>query len=552
MEFAAVRCGSGHAAQPGRMALDGGRSGHAECDCVGQNPSQWPCGKGIPMSKRLLAAAVAFTAIAAGPALADKRDNTVRFAYDQVIENVDPYFNNVRLGVILGANVWDTLIYRDPETNEYKGQLATSWKWIDNKTLELELRKGVKFHNGEDFDADDVAFTLNFASDPANKSTQQTNIKWIDKVEKLDQYKVRIHTKEVFPAALEYLAGPLVIHPNEYYAKVGPRGMNEKPVGSGPYRFVEHILGKSIKLEKNPNPWAGSNKAVPKIDKVEIRMIPDRQTQVAEVLSGGMDLIMSVDYAQAQQLKAAPQVVVQSGGTMRIVFLLFNAGPETPAKELLNLKVRQAIAHAIDKETMAKTLVGEGAPLLDAICFPTQVGCDTSQAAKYEYDPAKAKKLLAEAGFGGGLTLTLMAYRERPQTEAMINYLRAVGINAELKYMQYAAMREQHRANKAPITHQTWGSFNVNDVSASTSAYFKGLDDDMTRDPEVIALLTKGDTSIDPKVRTDAYRQAHKLITERAYAVPLYALVTWYVQNKDLSFKPYPDELPRFYEMSWK
>jgi peptide/nickel transport system substrate-binding protein len=504
------------------------------------------------MSKRLLAAAVAFAALAAGPALADKRDNTVRFAYDQVIENVDPYFNNVRLGVILGANVWDTLLYRDPETNEYKGQLATSWKWIDDKTLELELRKGVKFHNGEDFDADDVAFTLNFASDPANKSTQQTNIKWIAKVEKLDQYKVRIHTKEVFPAAFEYLAGPLVIHPNEYYAKVGPKGMNERPVGSGPYRFVEHIVGKSIKLERNPSPWSGSNKAVPKIDKVEIRMIPDRQTQVAEALSGGMDLIMNVEYAQAQQLKAAPQLAVQAGGTMRIVFLLFNAGADTPAKELQNLKVRQAIAHAIDKETMAKTLVGEGAPLLDAICFPSQVGCDTSQAAKYEYDPAKAKKLLAEAGFGGGLTVTLMAYRERPQTEAMINYLRAVGINADLKYMQYAAMREQQRANKAPITHQTWGSFNVNDVSASTSAYFKGVDDDMTRDPEVIALLTTGDTIIDPKVRNDAYRQAHKLITERAYAVPLYALVTWYVQNKELAFKPYPDELPRFYEMAWK
>jgi peptide/nickel transport system substrate-binding protein len=504
------------------------------------------------MSKRLLAAAAAFLTLAAGPALAGKKDNTVRFAYDQVIENVDPYFNNVRLGVILGANVWDTLVYRDPETNTYKGQLATSWKWIDDKTLEFELRKDVKFHNGEDFDADDVVFTLSFAADPANKSTQQTNVKWISKVEKLDQYKVRIHATQVFPAALEYLAGPLVIHPNEYYAKAGPKGMNEKPVGSGPYRFVEHLVGKSIKLEKNPSPWAGSNKAVPKIDKVEIRMIPDRQTQVAEVLSGGMDLIMNVDYAQAQQLKAAPQIAVQGGGTMRIVFLLFHAGADTPAKELLNPKVRQAIVHAIDKTTMAKKLVGEAAPILDAICFPAQVGCDTSEVAKLEYDPAKAKKLLAEAGFADGFTIALYGYRDRPQTEAMVNYLRAVGITADLKYMQYAAKRDHYRAGKVAISHETWGSFNVNDVSASTSAYFRGVDDDMTKDPEVIALLTKGDSNIDPKVRLDAYRQAHKLITERAYAVPLYALVTWYVQSKDLAFKPFADELPRFYEMSWK
>ena len=504
------------------------------------------------MSKRLLAVAAVLVTAAAGPAFAGKKDNTVRFAYDQVIENVDPYFNNVRLGVIIGANVWDTLIHRDPETNQYKGQLATAWKWIDDKTLEFELRKGVKFHNGEDFDADDVVFTLNYASDPANKSTQQTNIRWIAKVEKVDQYKVRIHAKEVFPAAIEYLAGPLAIHPNEYYAKVGPKGMNEKPVGSGPYRLVEHVVGKSIRLEKNPSPWSGSNKAAPKIDKVEIRMIPDRQTQVAEVLSGGMDLIMNVDYAQAEQIKAAPHVAVQSGGTMRIVFLLFNAGADTPAKELLNLKVRQAIAHAIDKKTMAKTLVGGDAPVIDAICFPTQLGCDTSQAVKYEYDPAKAKKLLAEAGFPNGVTISMIGYRERPQTEAMVNYMRAAGITADLKFMQYAAMRDQQRTHKVGITHQTWGSFNVNDVSASTSAYFKGIDDDMTRDPEVIALLTKGDTNIDPKVRQEAYRQAHKLITERAYAVPLYALVSWYAQSKDLVFKPYPDELPRFYEMSWK
>src|SRR5512145_759948 len=118
------------------------------------------------MSKRLLAVAAAVITMAAGPAFAGKADNTIRFAYDQVIENVDPYFNNVRLGVIIGANVWDTLVYRDPKTNQYKGQLATSWKWVDDKTLEFELRKGVTFHNGEAFDADDVVYTFNYVSDP--------------------------------------------------------------------------------------------------------------------------------------------------------------------------------------------------------------------------------------------------------------------------------------------------------------------------------------------------------------------------------------------------
>jgi peptide/nickel transport system substrate-binding protein len=503
------------------------------------------------MMKRLTMAAVAVSYLIA-PAHAGKSDNTVRFAYDQVIENVDPYFNNVRLGVMLVEHVWDTLIYRDPKTNEYKPYLATSWKWIDDRTLELELRKGVKFHNGADFDADDVVYTLNFASDPANKAVAQQNISWVEKVEKIDKYKVRIHTRRVFPAAIEYLATAVVIHPHEYYAKVGPKGMNEKPIGSGPFKVTEHVLGKVIKLERNKDYWKGSPKPVPAIDKVEIRMIPDRQTQVAEMLSGGLDLIMNVPVDQADQLKAAPHLVVTSGGTMRIVFVLFNAGENTPLPAIKDVRVRRAIAHAIDKETMAKELVGEGVQVINTVCFPTQFGCTDEGAPRYAYDPAKAKQLLAEAGVANSLEFDLIGYRDRPQTEAMVNYLRAVGIKANLKFMQYAAMREQHRGNKAAVTHQTWGSFNINDTSASTSAFFKGIDDDMTKDPEVIALLQKGDTSIDPAARKDAYKKALALIQERAYAVPLYALTTYYVVNKDLDFKPYPDELPRFWEMKWK
>src|SRR5512136_1317647 len=106
-----------------------------------------------------------------GPAAAGKRDDTIRFAYHQAPESVDPFFNNVRIGVIIGANVWDTLVFLDPNTNEYKGNLAKSWKQIDDKTIEFELREGVKFHNGEDFDADSVVYTLNFVADPANKVT---------------------------------------------------------------------------------------------------------------------------------------------------------------------------------------------------------------------------------------------------------------------------------------------------------------------------------------------------------------------------------------------
>ncbi len=497
----------------------------------------------------LLAAGLLSTS---SPALANKKSDTLRMAYDQAPESVDPYFNNVRIGVIIAANVWDTLLYRDPLTNEYKGQLAKSWKQIDDRTLEFELREGVKFHNGEEFDADSVVYTLDYVADPKNKATTQQNVSWIEKVEKLGKYKVRVISKQPFPGAKEYLSTTVAIHPAKYYKEVGPKGMNAKPVGSGPYKVVEYIPGKSITLERNTEYFKDSPKKQPKIGKIEIRFIPDRQTQMAEVISGGEDFIMHVPKDQADQLQSMPNLQVVSGNTMRIVFMQMNILDSTPAPQLKDERVRKAIAHAIDRKSIIKNIVGEGAEILNTICTPSQVGCTEDGATTYNYDPALSKKLLAEAGYPNGFNIDIVAYRERNQTEAIINYLQAVGINAKLNYLQYAAMRDMIRANKASLTHQTWASNLVNDVSASTPVYFAFGNDDITRDPQVRDLLDKGDHTINIELRKATYKRALDLIADKAYAIPLWSLPVNYVVNKEVNFKPYPDELVRFWEMSWK
>jgi len=496
----------------------------------------------------LLAAAVAFTL----PVEAGKRDNSVKLAADQGPESLDAYFNNVRIGVILAHHIWDTLVYRDPKTNEYKPSLATAWRWINDTTLEFDLRKGVKFHNGEDFDADDVVYTLNFVSKPENKSTTPQNVIWIASAEKVDQYKVRIKMKKPFPAALEYLAGPVVIYPGKYYAKVGPKGMSEKPVGSGPYMVTEHQQGRLVRLKRNPNYFKDSPKPQPKIETLELRLIPDMNTQYAELMAGGLDWIYNVAPDQAKQLKAVPTLAVASGETMRIVFFTMATDEKTPTPMLKDIRVRKAIIHAIDRQAMLKTVVGESARVIHTLCFPAQFGCTDEGAPRYAYDPAKSKALLAEAGYPNGFEIDMYAYRERPQTEAVIGYLRAVGIKANLRFMQYAAMRDAIREHKAGFARQTWGSFSVNDMSAMTPVYFKFSVDDVTRDPEVRDLLDAGDTSVKPAVRQVAYKNALKRIAEQAYAVPMYSLPVYYAYAKDLQFQPYPDEIPRFWEYRWK
>ncbi|MBK6004733.1 ABC transporter substrate-binding protein [Ramlibacter ginsenosidimutans] len=501
--------------------------------------------------KFAVAATAAAVVVASAPAWAGKKTDTLEMAYDQAPENVDVYYNNVRIGVILGQTVWDTLLYRDPVTHEYKGQLAKSWKQVDDRTLEFELRQGVKFQNGEDFDADSVVYTLNYVADPANKAVTQENVRWIQKVEKVDKYKVRVISKEPFPAAKDYLATTLPIYPAKYYKEVGPKGMNAKPVGSGPYKVVENIPGKSITLEKFDGYFKDSPRPAAKISKVRIRFIPDGQTRMAEVMSGGEDLIMNVPKDQAEKLQAVPDLQVVSGNTMRIVFLQMNTRDGTPAPQLKDVRVRKAIEHAIDRESILKNIVG-GGELLSTICTPSQVGCTHEGVPVYKYDPALAKKLLAEAGYPNGFEIPIHAYRERDQTEAIINYLQAVGIRAKLNFMQYAAMRDQERANKAALVHWTWGSNLVNDASASTPVYFGGGADDLSHDPQVKELLDKGDHTVDTKARTEYYRKALEIIAEKAYAVPLWTLPVYYVASKDLKFRAYSDEVPRFWEMSWK
>src|SRR5262245_16187992 len=291
--------------------------------------------------------------------------------------------------------VWrDSRIYRDPDSGAYRGNLATTWRWIDDKTLELDLRQGVRFHNGAEFDADDVVYTLSFVSNPENKALGFGRVRWIDRVEKLDRYKVRIIARQAFPTAIAYLAGrSMAIHPHEYYAKVGPKGMNEKPIGTGPYRVIEHAVGKYIRLERNGFYFEGGPKPRPRIDKIEMRFIPDAQTRVAEAVAAGVDLITNIGRDQAEQLRDLPGLQVVSGESVLYAILRMNTLASTSAPQLKDIRVRQAIMHAIDREAMARFLVGEDARVLHAECHPSEFGCDDANVPRYGYDPVRARRL---------------------------------------------------------------------------------------------------------------------------------------------------------------
>src|ERR1051325_7697406 len=507
------------------------------------------------MQNRLGAAILAVVLLGAGavPATAQKSADTLRIVMRDALPNIDPYYNNLRTGVVMHHQGWDALVYRNPDTFKLEPLLATEWKLPDPTTIEFTLRPGVKFHDGSPFTADDVVYTINLIADPASRLSTPANYNWLDKAEKTGDLSVRVTLKRPNPAALEYFALVIPIYPKAYREKVGAEGYARPPVGAGPYRMTKVEPGVSIDFERFEDYWAGSPKGKPAIKKMSVRFVPDAATEMTELLAGRADWICNMNPDQLEAANRMPHLQAVRKESMRIGYLSLDAGGRTGADNpLTKVKVRQAIFHAIDRQAIADKLVTGGSRVPPAPCFPPQFGCDAEASVLYDYNPAKAKQLLAEAGYPDGFDVELASYVLPQWGAAVQNYLQAVGIRAKLNQLQVAALIQRSNAGELRTQLGSWGSYSINDVSAILPNYFDGGAVDYARDHQVSKWLLEGGSSNDPEGRKKAYSAAIHRITEQAYWVPLHTYVTTYGYSKTLDFTPYPDELPRFFLAKWK
>jgi peptide/nickel transport system substrate-binding protein len=490
--------------------------------------------------------------VSAGPALAQKSADTLRITWRDAIPDVTPYYNQLRSGVVLGHQVWDTLVYRDPETFQIKPLLAESYKWVDETTLEFTLRKNVTFHNGDKLTADDVVYTINNVATDKRVATP-SNYEYLDRATKVDDTHVRVALRRVFPAALDYMAMTLYILPKAYRELVGAQEYSQRPIGTGPYR-ITHVDGVSeIDLERYDGYYADSPKGKPAIGRIVIHEVADPETETADLLNGNADWIWRFGPEQFDAISRKPELQAVRSESMRIEYLGMDATGRTGADNpLTKEKVRQAIFYAIDRAAMAKQLMQGSSRPLDAPCYPTQFGCDAGAAVRYPYDPAKARQLLVEAGYPAGFDTELVTYEPPEWAASVQSYLKAVGINAKVTLLQAAGVVQRALAGKNPMELRSWGSYSVNDVSAILPNFFTFSDNDYTRDPELKKLVDAGSATVDPDQRRDAYSNAIKLITQHAYWMPLFTYTVTYGYSRQLDFKAYPDELPRFFLSSWK
>ncbi|MBN8939696.1 MAG: ABC transporter substrate-binding protein [Rhizobiales bacterium] len=503
---------------------------------------------------RLIGVVLLLVAGTAMPAQAGKRDDTLTWATTVALPSAEPYYNISNDGLlVISQMVWDTLIYRDPDSGQYKPLLATAWRWIDPLTLELDLRRDVRFHDGRPFSADDVVYTINFALDPANRVSLPSNVNWLRRAEKTGSHQVRLLLRAPFPTAFEYLSGPIAIMPAGFYqntdANRGPPA--SRYPGTGPYRLTRWEPGREAQFDINPEYMAGSPKGRPSIPRLIMRVVPDADTQVTELTAGRLDWIGQVAETAARRLAAAPNIRVLTAQSMRIAFLQFDVQGRSGPNPFQNLRVREAVAHAIDRDAIVRNVIGAGSRSLQAFCFPSQFGC-TDDVRRIPYDPAKARQLLTEAGYPNGFDTEIIGFRARPRVEALSGFLNASGIRARLAFMGYGAVRERQQKGQVQLLDTSWGSLSINDVSALITPFFTNRLGDMVQDAEIRSWAAAAATAIDPQERRRLYGLILRKIADNVLVLPLYTLPSVTAFVSDLAYRAWPDENPRFYMQRWR
>ena len=496
-------------------------------------------------------------ALAAGAAGAGKSNNTLNVAFPREVVTLDGLYSNLRENDILSLVVDDVLYTVNPETLAPTPLVALSHRMVDDRTIDVEIRRGVKFHDGSELTAEDVAYSYSWTINPKSGSNFTRRIAfWLESATATGPYTVRFKMKAPYSMFFYDLV---------YHSKIRKKGAYDKPDGTqdpaaqslklnstGPYRVTEFRPGQRIVLQRFKEYRNDSPKNSP-IENIVIRTIPEWSTQAAEVMSGGIDWTYQVPYEIAEDVAKSGRAAHLSGPSMRIGYIVMDAMGKHQAKNpFTNAKVRQAVNHAIDREAIATKIVRGKAGALHTACHPAQFAC-AQDVTRYEYSPQKAKALLAEAGYPNGFEVEFWAARERPIMEAIANQLRQAGIKANLRYVKGPTLSKARHDGQIVMYYGSSGSFSVPDAGAVVPDKFaRDSDENYTGNPEVGQSVSAAVNSYDPKTRTQNFRKALQLIADQAYWAPVYYYSEEYLVSREIDFTAPKDGMQRLFLVRWK
>jgi len=454
---------------------------------------------------------------------------------------LDPSKDTSPLGFNYRLNVFDALteLQRDGQMNP---RLAESWTFTpDLLEWTFKLRKGVKFHDGSDFTADDVVFTIRRVL-ADNTTPLRTFIKLVKTIDKVDDHTVKftlIQPYGIFHRQISYVN----IMSKTYFDKVGDQGYATKPVGSGPYKMVEWSKDNRMVLQANETYWRGA----PAIKRATYRPIPSEASRASALLSGEVDLVPTLPPSLIDQMKAAPDLTVGVAPGFRVIFTAFNVNKPP----LDNPMIREAIDKAIDRAAITdKLLRGLGKPT-GVMVPPMNIGYDSSFTPT-KFDPAAAKELVAKAGYksepisiqypNNNITMA------NEVVQAIAGYLTAAGLKVEIKPMEFTAFFPLWLQSKLDSMYLfAFGSSQYHAETVLTTMYEEGSHAYKV-DKEIDALLKKQRMETDPAVQKPLIVQAFRRSNENRYHLPLYDEMQAFGVKKSIKYNPWPDGFIRLYD----
>ena len=485
----------------------------------------------------LAGAAAALPGGLAGPAAAQttqKRELVVAQGGD--IAWLDPHMSTSSNDIRISFNVFDNLTSRRPDGKLVPG-LATEWKLQGQQAWMFKLRQGVKWHNGDPFTSADVKYSIERTYDPAAKTRVSTILTTIERIEAPDASTVIIHTKKpdpLLPARLGFYAGQII--PKKYVESVGGEVFNQKPVGTGPVRFVSWTKDDKVVLDANPDYWGGK----PDFDRLIVRALPEMAPRIAALLKGEVDIATQIPPDQGERVKANGSTAVAGALYGGLYVLAVNS----KVKPLDNPLVKQALSLAIDRDVIIKELWrGRGV----APSGPIAKGDNHFDASlpTLAYNPKEAKELLKKAGYKNEEIVieTTAAYMagDKPMSEAIQAMWKDVGINAKVEIFEYSVRAQK---NRDKTFKGLWWSDPTSTLRDPDGMMWRllgpGGPQDYWRHAEWDELGNAARFSVDEKFRGEAYKKMTKIFLEHFPWIPVIQPYEDYGLQKYVEWTPDP------------
>lgn len=423
-------------------------------------------------------------------------------------------------GFSLRANrlIYSRLVEADENMQIHPG-LAESWQQLDDKTMQFKLRKGIKFHNGDDFTAEDVKFSFERMM---NSPRIAFVLPPIERIDIVDDYTVNIVTKTPFGPLLAHLSHPALGMVSKKLLTENPEALKEKPIGTGSYKFKEWIYGDKLVLEKNEDFYDKNERG---LKYIIFKNVVEASNRAIGLETGEIDIATPISSVDEENIKNNPKLQLLTKPSISYTYI----GMNMTKAPLNDIRVRKAINYAIDKQAIIDVILNGNGKIATSPIAPGVFGF-TDKIKNYEYNVEKAKELMKEAGYENGFTTSILVFSGEANTqtaEIVQAYLKEIGIDLKIEIVEVSAYWDMTERGVHNLFLGSWGVVTGDADYGLYAMYHSSAkggagNRDFYENEKVDELLDKAKTEIDPETRKKLYEEAQILIVNDAPDVMLY------------------------------